>query len=167
MAKLVIVLSAAVTAFILALTAGAVYAFRTMSTGSVSSQPQPASQNAPLVQLAADPTQAVPTAVPNVSPQDAASIASKAINRTDVYSVALADVKGTQAYMVTFSSGDVVYVAMQGQVLATLPPPAPATVFSAASGGGGGGGGGSSSVGGGEHHGGEGGGEVEHEGEGN
>ncbi len=155
MSKLVIAMSAAVTAFIMALTAGAVFAYRTMSSSPAVAQ-QPASQVSLPVQVAADPTQAQPTAVPDVSPQDAASIASKAINRTDLYSVALADVKGTKAYMVTFSSGDVVYVAMQGQVLATLPPPAPAAVFSTTSGGGGGGGGGG-------HHGG-GGGEVEHEG---
>jgi uncharacterized membrane protein YgcG len=161
MGKLVIVISAGVTAFIMALTAGAVYAYRTMSAGNVASQqPSSASQASPMVQVAADATQApTPTVIPNVSPQDAASIASKAISRTDVYSVALGDVKGQQAYMVTFSSGDVVYVAMQGQVLQTLPPPAPVTVFSASSGGGGGGGG---SSGGGHHSGGEH--ESEHEG---
>jgi uncharacterized membrane protein YgcG len=100
--------------------------------------------------------------VPNVSPQDAASIAAKAINHTDLYSVALADVKGAQAYMVTFTSGDVVYVGMQGQVLVTMPPPTPVTVFSASSGGGGGGGqhGGGGGGGGGSGGGGEG----EHEG---
>ncbi len=157
MNKLVIIISASVTAFIMALTAGAVFAYRMMSSSSAVTQ-QPASQVSLPVQVAAVPTQAQPTTVPDVSPQDAASIASKAINRTDLYSVALADVKGTKAYMVTFSSGDVVYVGMQGQVLATLPPPAPATVFSTVSGGGVSGGGGSG------HHGGGSGGETEHEG---
>ena len=155
MAKTVIVMSAAVTAFLLALTAAAMYAYRTLSTASAAAQ-QPASQqssapvNAP-VQLSADPTQAQPTTVPNVSPQDAASLAAKYLNRTDLYSVQLADLKGTQTYMVTFSRGDVVYVGLQGQVLASLPAPTPAPpVVTTYSGGGGGGGGG------GGHHGGEG-----------
>ena len=74
--------------------------------------------------------------MPKVAPQDAASIAAKAINRTDLYSVELADYQGTQAYKVTFSSGDIVYVSMDGQVLGTEPPPAP--VFVTQSGGGGG-----------------------------
>ena len=159
MGKIVIVTSAAITAFIIALTAGAMYAYRTLSSASSVTQ-QPASQVSASLQVAAvDPTQSPPTALPNVTPQDAASVAAKSINHTDVYSVQLADVKGTQAYMVTFTSGDVVYVGMQGQVLATLPPPAPVTVFSASSGGGGGGGhhsggGGGGSGGEGEHEGG-------------
>ncbi len=163
MAKLVITISAGVTAFIMALVAGAVFAYRTMSSPSTASTQQPASQVSSSVQVAAvDPTQAQPTALPNVSPQDAASIAAKSIKRTDVYSVAMADAKGTQAYMVTFTSGDVVYVGMQGQVLATLPPPtpAPAPAVVASGGGGGGGGGGGHSSGGG----GGGGGEGEHDG---
>ncbi len=156
MGKLVIAVSAAVTAFIMALTAGAVFAYRTLSSSSTVAQQQPASQVSAPVQVAADPTQAQPTVVPNVSPQDAAALAAKSINRTDVYSVAMGDFKGTQAYIVTFSSGDIVYVGLQGQVLGAVAP-TPAAVFSANGGGGGGGGG---------HHGGGGGGDGggEHEG---
>lgn len=155
MGKLVIAISAAVTAFIMALTAGAVFAYRRLSSSSTVAQ-QPASQVSAPVQVAADPTQAQPTNAPTVSPQDAAVIASKSISRTDVYSVAMGDFKGTQAYIVTFSSGDIVYVGLQGQVLAAVPP-TPAAVFSATTGGGGGGGGG-------HHGGGDGGGDGEHEG---
>ncbi len=151
MGKLVIAISAAVTAFIMALTAGAIFAYRSLSASSSTAGQQPSSQVSAPVQIAADPTQAQqPTAVPNVSPQDAAAIAAKSINRTDVYSVAMGDYKGTQAYIVTFSSGDIVYVGLRGQALATVAP-TPAAVFSATGGGGGGGGG---------HHGG---GEGEHE----
>ena len=165
MGKLVIVTSAAITAFIMALIAGAVFAYRTLSSASAVTQQQVSQASAPLQVAAVDPTQAPPpTAVPNVTPQDAASIAAKSINHTDVYSVQLADIKGAQSYMVTFSSGDVVYIGMQGQVLATMPPPTPATVFSAVTGGGGGGGGGGGHSSGGGGGGGGGGGEGEHEG---
>jgi hypothetical protein len=126
----------------------------------VSAQQQP-SQVAASLQLsapAAAPAAAAPAPV-SVAPQDAASIAAKALNRTDLYSVELATYQGVQAYKVTFSSGDIVYVSLTGQVLGTEPPPAPILVTQ--SGGGssrhGGGGGGGSSSGEHEHEGGEGG----------
>src|SRR5512135_871722 len=106
MGKLVITISAAVTAFIMALTAGAIYAYRTMSSSSTTTQAPVSQVSAPL-QLAALPT-AAPTAVPNVSAQDAAAIAAKFLNRTDLYSVELADMQGAQTYKVTFTAGNVV-----------------------------------------------------------
>ncbi len=160
MGKLVIAISAAVTAFILALTAGAVYAYRTMSTPTAATQ-QPLSQVSDTLQLqaVASPTDP-PTAVPNVSPQDAAAIAAKFLNRTDLYSVELADMQGTQTYKVTFSAGNTVYVGMQGQVLSSVAAPTPAPVIVTSSGGGGGGGrGGGGGGGGGGGEGGGGGGD--------
>jgi len=138
MSKVVIGISAGITAFILALTAGAVYAYRITAQPGVTVQQQqpssqPAAQVATSLELAAPP--AAPAA-PNVSPQDAASIAAKTSNRTDLYSVELADYQGTQAYKVTFSSGDVVYIGLDGKYLGTEAPPAP--VFVTQSGGGGG-----------------------------
>ncbi len=38
-----------------------------------------------------------------------------------MFSVQLANYNGQQAYMVTFSSGDLVYVSLQGQVLGVVP----------------------------------------------
>jgi uncharacterized membrane protein YgcG len=158
MGKLVMAISAAVTAFILALTAAAVYAYRSMSTPTTVAQ-QPVSQVGAPLQLAALPT-AAPTDVPNVSPQDAAAIAAKYLNRTDLYSVELADQQGTQTYKVTFTSGDVVYVGLKGQVMAAVAPsPVTTTIITTGggssggrhSGGGGGGGGGGE----GEHEGGD------------
>jgi hypothetical protein len=158
----VIVVSASITAFILALTAAAVYAYRNTPGSSVAVQQlpsQPQSQAASSLQLAAPPVMAQ---VSNVAPQDAASIAAKALNRTDLYSIELADYQGTQAYKVTFSSGDIVYVGLDGKVLGSEVPPAPVFVTQS-----GGAGGGSSQSG---HTRGSGGGESgeheEHEGEG-
>ncbi len=151
MGKLVMVISAAVTSFILALTAAAVYAYS--NTSATPTATQPVSQVAPPIQIAdmASPT-AAPTATSNVSPQDAAAIAGKFLNRTDLYSVEVADSQGTQSYKVTFATGDAVYVSLTGQVLsfaqATALPTAnnPVVVVSggSSSGHGGGGGGGGS-----------------------
>lgn len=139
MSKIVIAISASVTAFILALTAAAVYAYRGMSGSTVTvQQPQPVSQTGGAVgtslMLSAAPAA---VAMPSVSPQDAASVAAKAINRTDLYSIELADYQGAQAYKVTFSSGDIVYISMTGQFLGSEMPPAP--VYVTQSGGGSGG----------------------------
>ena len=160
MGKLVIAISAAVTAFVLALTAGAVYAYRNMAAPAVTAQQQqPVSQVGSTLQLAAAPVPA-PTDVPNVSPQDAASIAAKFLNRTDLYSVELADLQGTQSYKVTFTSGDVVYVGLKGQVLSSVPPPPPVVITQTTGGGsprhhgGAGGGGSGTGAGEGEHEGG-------------
>src|SRR5512146_818196 len=128
MSKLVIGISASITAFILALTAGAVHAYRTASQAALTVQQPPAATEA-ASQVGASLLEQAPApavaAVQNVAPQDAASIAAKAINRTDLYSVELADYQGTQAYKVTFSSGDVVYIALDGKLLGTEAPPAP------------------------------------------
>ncbi len=155
MGRVVLPISAGITAFVLAITAGIIYAYRTLSASTASSAQSPTS--VVMLQVAAVAT---PTEAPDVSPQEAASIAAKFLNRSDLYSVELADLQGVQTYKVTFSSGDVVFVGLKGAVLSSVAPPPP-TVITVTSGGGGGhrhGGGG----GGGE--GGEGAGEGEHEG---
>jgi uncharacterized membrane protein YgcG len=165
MGKVVMVISVAVTAFVLTITAGAVYNYRNQAAAAVANQP--AAQPTSVVQMvvAAPAVAAAPPEVANVSPQDAASIAAKFLNRTDLYSVELADLEGKQSYKVTFTSGDIVFVGLNGQVLASTPPPPAAVVASSGGGGGGGhhhGGGGSSNTGGGGGGGGgDGGGEHE------
>jgi hypothetical protein len=52
-----------------------------------------------------------------ITPEEAAAIASKVLNRTDLYSVEAAQLEGVDTYLVTFSSGDIVYISMDGQVL--------------------------------------------------
>lgn len=161
MGKLAMVISASVTAFILGLTAAAVYAYSSMPGTPTATQP--VSQVAPPIQIAdvASPT-SVPTAITNVSPQDAAAIAGKFLNRTDLYSVEIADSQGTQSYKVTFTTGDAVYVSLTGQVLsfaqATAVPTVGNTTIAASGGGGsssshggGGGGGWGGDDGGGDH----------------
>jgi hypothetical protein len=49
-------------------------------------------------------------------------VASEFLQRTDAYSVQLVEYNGVQAYKVLFTSGDVVYVSLEGQVLGSEPP---------------------------------------------
>ena len=128
MRKNTMFISAAITAFVLAMLAGVVSAYNGISSLKLQAQP---SQN---VQPAALSVAVTPTSsVVNVS--DAETIASQFLKRTDLYSIELADLSGVQTYKVTFSSGDIVYVGLDGQVVKTTPPPAPITII--ASGGGG------------------------------
>ena len=160
MRKSTLFISAALTAFTLAILVGVVSAYQNIAGTSTTDQaaaPQVVEQQAPVVDL---PTQApLPTAIPNITPEQAASIASTTIGRTDMYSVELVQFEGADAYLVTFSSGDLVYVNMQGQVV-SISKIVVTVVKKPRNGGGGGeggggGGGGQRSSGGGEDGGGE------------
>lgn len=115
MRRSIALISAAVTAFSLVILASVVYAYQVMAAPRPTVA-QVASQPVVLQQAASAPATSA-----NLSPQNAASVAAKLLNRTDVYSVELADFNGAQSYKVTFSSGDVVYVGLDGQVLGTVP----------------------------------------------
>ena len=65
----------------------------------------------------------------SVAPRDAAAEAAKFLNRTDLYSVQLANYNGTQTYEVTFASGDIAYVSMSGQVVGVAAAPTQAPIY--------------------------------------
>jgi hypothetical protein len=54
-----------------------------------------------------------------VSIYDAAAEAAKVLGRDDVYLTEYSQLNGADAYLVTFLSGDLVYVSMDGQVIST------------------------------------------------
>jgi hypothetical protein len=93
-------ISIGLTAFVLAMVAGVMTTVRGMGS--------------------TDTSVAVSAAAPiTLDARQAASAASQYLNRTDIYSVETASISGTLGYKVVFSSGDVVYVGMDGQILAT------------------------------------------------
>lgn len=126
MRKSVTFISAALTAFVLAMLAGVVYAYNNgFSVSSLfSSQQQTSTQSSVSLPLMA------PTAS-SVAPRDAAAEAAKFLNRTDLYSVQLANYNGTQTYEVTFASGDIAYVSMSGQVVGVAAAPTQVPVYAA------------------------------------
>jgi hypothetical protein len=120
MIKSVTFISMVVTTFVLVLLAGVVYAYQ----GFAASAPSPtlqATSNPQTVDLSLNAQSQTNSS--NISPQDAASTAVKFSNRTDLYSVELADFNGSQTYKVTFSSGDTIYISLNGQVVGSAPPP--------------------------------------------
>jgi hypothetical protein len=73
-------------------------------------------QLAALTQPSITATVTAPT-VATISMQQAAQVAETYLRRKDVYSVEVATLNGTNVYLVTFSSGDLVYVGLDGKVI--------------------------------------------------
>jgi hypothetical protein len=65
---------------------------------------------------------AAPTAA-NLAPEDAATIAAQYMGRVDLYSVETTILSGNTVYKVVFSSGDIVYLSLDGQILGVAPAP--------------------------------------------
>ena len=112
MRKSTLFLSAVLTTFMLAVMVGAVSAYqKTVKTTSAAVQP-----------TAAQPVQNVnepltPAPAPAFTPDQAAALAAQVMGRTDLYSVETTDFNGASVYLVTFTSGDLVYVSPEGQIL--------------------------------------------------
>ncbi len=145
MRKSTLFVSAAVTAFMLAVLFGVVSAYQ--NTTRIAAQPSPLTEVAQVVvsvpAQASTPTSLPPLPTPAISAEQAADIASKVMGKTDLYSVELTQFEGVDAYLVTFSSGDLVYVGLDGQILSISKLPVTVvTVSNNGNGGGGGGGGG-------------------------
>ena len=117
--KIALFLSTTLTAFVVAILSGVVN-----KVGSAPSTNATIPTQAAVVQQLAtatleQPTDLpAPTAQPALDPIQATTIASQAIGREDAYSVETSTYNGVDAYKVVFSSGDVVYVGFDSQVLA-------------------------------------------------
>jgi hypothetical protein len=111
MKKSSLFISSVLSSFILAVLAGVVVASHGFAASSTQTALQPP---APVAQVSA------PAAI---LPQNAAQIAAQFIGRNDLYSAESVAFNGANAYKVIFSSGDVVYVSQQGQVLNVVQAP--------------------------------------------
>jgi hypothetical protein len=119
MPKKNLLISAALTTFILVIATGVVSAYKQASTVVASFQPT-AQAVAPVAVIAASPTEVATTI--RLTHQEAALVAANYLGQTDLYSVENAIWNGVDAYKVVFSSGDIVYVSMFGEVLGTETP---------------------------------------------
>jgi uncharacterized protein YpmB len=119
MNKRALFLSVAITTFILVIVGGVFSIYRALaSTGVPVAQVQPVSQ-------AIAPEINVPIAVPTlqqVTPEQAAAIAAEYLGQEDIYAVESAMLESVTVYRVTFSSGYIVYVGLDGQILRAEKP---------------------------------------------
>jgi hypothetical protein len=114
-------ISVGITAFSIVLLASVVYGLRAAASPRLDAPAAAAGASAPQVSTGLDGAAVVQNS--QISPQAAVTLASEFLNRADPFSVQLADYNGVQAYKITFSSGDLVYISLSGQVLGSLPAP--------------------------------------------
>jgi hypothetical protein len=135
MRKSTLFISMVLTTFTLAVLYGIVSAYQSIvkSTEMASVQFQPTA----IAEVASQPMAVAPaTQVVNITPEAAAALASKILGRTDLYSVEVTQFEGADVYLVTFSSTDIVYISLDGQILSISK--LPVTVITQPKGGGGG-----------------------------
>lgn len=136
MRKSTLFISVVLTTFMLAVLYGVVSAYQSIVTPAevavVQSQPTVAEVVSQPVAVVA-PTQEIPTPVVNLTAEAAASLASEVLGRTDLYSVEVVQFEGADVYLVTFSSGDIVYISLDGKILSISK--LPVTVITQSTGG--------------------------------
>lgn len=111
MRKSTLFISAALTTFMLAVMFGVVSAYQNIvkSTQPMVEQTQPTA-----AEMVSAP---MPAQTAAITPETAAALAAQVINRTDLFSAEITQLNGVDVYLITFSSGDLVYVGFDGQIL--------------------------------------------------
>ena len=146
MRKSTLFISAVLTTFVMAMLAGVASAYQNAVDADpiaamlpqTQTQPQPQTKAISNVVPAPAPIEVQPV---NWTPEEAAALAAQVLGRDDLYSVEIADLNGETVYMVTFSSGDLVYVSLDGQIRSIGKVEVETVVVNSGGGGGGGGGG--------------------------
>ena len=125
MPKKNLLISAALTAFVLVMLTGVASAYKQVTANFVAAQATPttAPTTVPTVEVAVVlPTEVIPIILTH---QEAALVAANYLEQTDLFSVEIAiwEETATEAYKVVFSTGDIVYISMDGQILGVEEPP--------------------------------------------
>ena len=112
MRKSTIFVSAVLTTFALVILYGVVSVYQSMSNLPEATA-LPTDTVAPEPELTLEPTatQAV------LTPEQAAQLAAKVVGNPNLLSAESSSVNGTNAYKITFTNNDVVYVGLDGQIL--------------------------------------------------
>ena len=119
MRKSTLILSIILTGVVLALLFVLVSTYKKVVATAVPGEAtQVAEQAQPAQQLPVQNLADVPAAG-SVRIYDAAAAAAKVLGRTDVYITEYAQLNGAEVYLVSFLSGDLVYVGLDGQVIST------------------------------------------------
>ena len=142
MRKSTLFISAVLTTFVMAMLAGVASAYQDIiSTNQLEVlQPLAQAQTQPQTKSIAD-TIPVEAESFNLTPEEAAGLAAQVLGRDDLYSVEVTDLNGESVFMVTFTSGDLVYVSLDGQIRSIGKVQVETVVINSGGGGGGGGGG--------------------------
>jgi hypothetical protein len=112
MRKSTLFISAALTTFLLVILAGVMTTYQTLSSPVVEDV-QAQAEVAPISQ---EPVAVVPQPV-NLTPDQAADLASQVMGDTELFSVEVTQFNGESVYLITFSSGNLVYMSLDGRIL--------------------------------------------------
>lgn len=117
MRKTTIFISSVLTTFALVTLYGVVSAYRNISNvpkvSALSVETATAAPTSAPTENAPAPTQAQPA----LTPEQAAQLASQVVGNTSLLSAESSNVNGTNAYKITFTNNDVVYVGLDGKIL--------------------------------------------------
>ena len=138
MRKSTLFISAVLTTFVMAMLAGVASAYQS-AVGKTAEQAATQVEPQPQVKAISHDISAESQPI-NLTPEEAAGLAAQVIGRDDLYSVEVTDLNGETVFMVTFSSGDLVYVSMDGQIRSIGKVQVETVVVNTKGGGGGGGG---------------------------
>lgn len=145
MRKSTLFISAALTTFMLAVMFGVASAYQKIvqiGAATQATQQQTQQQAQPANTMTSGTSSTVDSAM---TIEQAADLASNVIGRTDLYAAENSQLNGVDAYLVTFSSGDLVYVGLDGKILSISKLPVNYVTQITSSGGGGNNGGGNTS----------------------
>ncbi|HKJ38074.1 MAG TPA: hypothetical protein VJ972_04815 [Anaerolineales bacterium] len=117
MRKSTLFISTALTIFVLAVMFGVVSAYQDNVNAKDTAEQVTAE---PVVEQAAavETMPTAPAAPTVISPEQAALIASEFMGDTDMYGAEVVVYEGAPAFLVTFSSGNLVYIGSTGEILA-------------------------------------------------
>ena len=142
MRKSTLFISAVLTTFVLAMLAGVASAYQNLVLNdpveAVAQQQQPQVQDVAQSLPAAEQVAAESV---NLTPQEAAAFAAEVMGRDDMYSIEVTELNGETVYLVTFTTGELLYISMDGQIRSIDQVEVKTVVVNVSSGGGGGGGG--------------------------
>jgi len=141
MRKSTLFISAVLTTFVLAMLAGVASAYQNFAQTDQAVQAEPVSekiQSQSQVQNVAQEQPAPAEISADLTPKDAIDLAVEVMGEDDLYSIEMTELNGESVYLVTFTSGDLVYISLDGQIRSVDHIDVQTVVVNVSSGGGGG-----------------------------
>lgn len=132
MRKSTIFISAALTTFALVMLYGVVSAYRNISNVTQAAALTSNTATAAPTEAPADPTVEPSATASVVTPEQAAQMAAQVVGNGNLLSAESSNLNGVNAYKITFTNNDVVYVGLDGQILAVQVAPVVVNVQAAA-----------------------------------
>lgn len=139
MRKSTLFISAVLTTFVLAMLAGVASAYQNFVQTDQAVQAEPVAeevQSQPQVQTVAQEQPAPAEASADLTPNEAIDLAVKVMGQDDLYSIEMTELNGESVYLVTFTSGNLIYISLDGQVRAIDEIEVQTVVVNVSSGGG-------------------------------